>query len=112
MKRSFLLMAAALFVFLSGVIGTWRFRYCLNRLHAAAVSDTLGLLLAILSLAVAEGFSLLSLKLILVAVLLWIASPVSSHLIARMEIRSSPDWKDHVSEKNLCEDKGKEDRSS
>ena len=94
------LMAAALFVFFTGVLGTWRFRYCLNRLHAAAVNDTLGLLLALASLIVAKGISFLSLKYVLVLVLLWIASPVSSHLIARMEVRTAVDLKDHLTVEN------------
>ena len=105
---SAVLMAAALFVFVTGVAGTWRFRYCLNRLHAAAVNDTLGLLLAMTSLIAAEGFSFLSLKLALVLILLWIASPVSSHLIAQMEVRSAPELKDHLTEKTLAMPKKEE----
>ena len=84
------LMIAALFVFLSGVLGVWRFRGALNRLHAAAVNDTLGLFLALASLMVAEGFSFVSLKMLLVLLLLWFSSPVSTHLIAQLEVHSSP----------------------
>ncbi|MCQ2457125.1 MAG: monovalent cation/H(+) antiporter subunit G [Clostridia bacterium] len=88
---SAVLMAGALFTFITGVLGAFRFKYVLNRMHAAAVNDTLGVLLAVLSLVIAFGFSMTSLKLILVVVFLWISSPVSSHLIARLEITTNPD---------------------
>ncbi len=93
---SALLMAAALFVLCSGVLGIYRFRYCLNRLHAASVNDTLGLLLALASLVTAEGFTFTSLKLVLILVMLWIASPLSSHLIAQMEISTAKDLSAHM----------------
>lgn len=103
---SAVLMGAALIVLVTGVIGTFRFRYCLNRLHAAAVNDTLGLLLALSSLIVARGLSFVSLKFVLVLILLWIASPVSSHLIAQSEIRSAPDREEHMAEVVLTDEKG------
>ena len=80
------LMLAALLTLCTGVLGIYRYKYCLNRMHAAAVNDTLGILLAVCSLIVAQGFDFVSLKLLLVVIFLWIASPVSSHLIARLEI--------------------------
>ena len=82
-----LLMLLALFTLFSGVLGVFRFRDALQRMHAAALNDTLGLLLAVSSLILAEGFTFTSLKYALVLILLWVASPVSSHLIARMEAR-------------------------
>ena len=83
-----LLMILSLFTVCTGVLGIFRFRDTLQRMHAAAVNDTLGLLLALCSLAVAEGFTFTSLKFALVLIFLWIASPVSSHLIARLEASS------------------------
>ena len=77
------LLAAGLLVMCTGLLGTIRFRDTLQRLHAAAVNDTLGLLLIVCSLMLAEGWSFTSVKFLLVLVFLWIASPVSSHLIAR-----------------------------
>ena len=40
---------------------------------------------------VAEGLTLTSLKMLLVIFFLWLTSPVSSHLIARMEITTNDD---------------------
>ena len=88
---SAVLMAAALATLVTGVLGVFRFRYVLNRMHAAAVNDTLGILLAVLSLIVAWGFTWTSLKLVLIVIVLWLSSPVSSHLIARMEVTTHPE---------------------
>ena len=39
------LMAGGLFVLITGVVGQFRFHYVLNRMHAASMGDSLGLLL-------------------------------------------------------------------
>lgn len=88
---SAILMAGALLTLITGVLGVFRLKYCLNRMHAAAVNDTLGILLAVCSLIVAQGPDFVSLKFLLVVIFLWLASPVSSHLIARLEITTDPD---------------------
>lgn len=81
-----LFMVAALFTLLTGVLGAFRFKYVMNRMHAAAINDTLGILLATIALIIAQGPDFVSLKLLLAVVFLWLTSPVSSHLIARLEI--------------------------
>ena len=83
---SLALTLAGLFVLISGVVGVFRFRYALSRIHAAALGDTLGIALMILGVMVAEGFSVITLKLLVVMLFLWLTSPVSSHLIGRMEV--------------------------
>ena len=83
---SALLTGIGLFTLISAVLGTFRFRYALSRLHAAALADTLGALSITAGLALAEGFTPTSLKLLAVVVFLWLTSPVSSHLIARLEV--------------------------
>ena len=67
-------------------IGVFRFKYVLNRMHAAAIGDTLGIGIVLLGLILIEGISFTSLKIGLVILFLWLASPVSSHLISRLEI--------------------------
>ena len=81
-----ILCGTGLFCLVSGVVGVFRFKYALNRLHAAAILDTLGILLMLLGVIVAVGFDVTSLKLLVVIGLLWLTSPVSGHLIGRMEI--------------------------
>lgn len=77
---------AGLFVLLSGIVGTFRFKYSLSRIHAGALFDTAGIVLMLLGVIIAWGFTLTSLKMLIIIGLLWLASPVSSHLIGRMEI--------------------------
>ena len=81
-----ILTVTGLCCLVSGVVGVYRFKYALNRLHAAAILDTVGILLMLLGVAVATGFNLTSVKLLVVIAFLWLTSPVSGHLIGRMEI--------------------------
>lgn len=71
--------------------GLFKFKYVLNRMHAAAMCDTLALMICLLGVAVIFGISFVTLKLVLIIIFLWLASPVSSHLIARLEVTTNPD---------------------
>ena len=51
--------------------------------------DTLGILFVMLGLIVMSGFTFTSLKLLLVIFMLWLSSPVSSHLIGQLEITTN-----------------------
>ena len=81
-----LLIGVGLIFEICAVIGVFRFHYVLNRMHAAALGDTMGILMIMLGLAVASGINSLSLKLLLIIFLFWTASPVASHLIGRLEL--------------------------
>ena len=81
-----ILTVCGLCCLVSGVVGVFSFKYALNRIHAAALMDTVGILLMLLGVIVAVGFDVTSLKLLVVIGLLWLTSPVSGHLIGRMEI--------------------------
>ena len=82
------LLLVGISIFIIEMIGVFRFRYVLNRMHAAAMGDTLGLGSCLLGLIVLSGLNFTSLKLFLVIVFLWFSSPVSSHLIARLGERA------------------------
>ncbi|BBF43343.1 Na(+) H(+) antiporter subunit G [Lachnospiraceae bacterium KM106-2] len=76
--------------------GVFRFKNALNRMHAAAMIDTLAILLALVGLMfLGDVFSTTQetiffiLKLVLVIVFLWFASPVASHLISRLEVTTN-----------------------
>ena len=81
-----LLTGAGMCCLVSGVVGVFRFKYSLSRIHAAALLDTVGMLLMLLGVMAAFGWSIATLKILVVIALLWLTSPVSSHLIGRMEI--------------------------
>ena len=76
----------------TAVIGVYKFDYVLNRMHAAAMGDTLGILFCLLGLAVSSPDIWIALKLLLIIAFLWFSSPVSSHLIARLEVTINPMW--------------------
>lgn len=71
--------------FLLEIFGVFKFKYVLNRMHVAAMGDTLGISASLMGVMILFGFRFVTLKLALVIVFLWCASPVSSHLISRME---------------------------
>ena len=78
-----------LLVFVIQLVGVYKFKYVLNRMHAAGMGDTLGISLCLIGTVFLFGWSFTSLKIILIAAFLWLASPVSSHLIARLEVTTN-----------------------
>ena len=80
-----------LFVFFSAVLGLFRFDYVLNRMHAAAVGDSLGIFCVLIGLMLLHGWSLSAAKTLLIFVFLGLTSPVASHLVAEMEVATVPD---------------------
>lgn len=70
----------------AAVFGVWRFHYVLNRMHAAAMTDSLGILCVILGLMILSGFQFGTLKLALILAFFWLAGPVSSHMICNLEV--------------------------
>ena len=80
------LLLTGLGIFVLQIFGVFKFKYVLNRMHAAAMGDTLGIGVSLTGLILLSGFNFTSAKLALVIVFLWLASPVSSHLISRLEV--------------------------
>lgn len=89
----FLLIGLSIFII--EMIGVFRFRYVLNRMHAAAMGDTLGIGSCLLGLIIISGWNFTSLKLLLVILFLWLSSPTSSHLIARLEVATDEEPQKH-----------------
>ena len=67
------------------------------------MGDTLGIGFALAGLILMSGFTFTSVKLLLVIVFLWFASPVSSHLIARLEVTTNEDEEPHFRKLELGE---------
>ena len=80
-----LFLLAGMVLFVVEIISVFKLDYVLNRMHAAATGDTSGIGLSLIGLMILNGFNLITLKLLLV-VFLWFSSPVSSHLIAKLEV--------------------------
>lgn len=83
---SALLVIFGLFVLGIATFGIYRLDYVLNRIHVAAKCDTLGIMLVLLGLIVGKAPLFPSLKILLVIAFMWLANPVSNHLIVRLEI--------------------------
>ena len=96
------LLLVGLGIFMIQIFGVYKFEYVLNRMHAAAMGDTLGIGISLTGLIVLSGLNFTSFKMALIIVFLWLASPVSSHLISRLEVVTNENLKDHC---ELPEDK-------
>lgn len=102
-----IVLAGGAFVMATAVIGNYRFNYVLGRMHAAGLGDTMGLALILLGIIILKGTWLLGLKLIVILVLLWLTSPVASHMIMKMEIENgSPAGIKASAKKKTSEKKG------
>ena len=105
-------LLVGLFIFLVELIGVFRFKYVLNRMHAEAIGDTLGIGFSLVGLIIMNGLNLTSLKMFLVIVFLWFSSPTSSHLIAKLEVSTGQDGEEHyrkISLKELEEEQKEEE---
>ncbi|MCB1887205.1 MAG: monovalent cation/H(+) antiporter subunit G [Rhodocyclaceae bacterium] len=65
-----------------GAVGMLRMPDFFTRMHAASVIDTLGAGLIILGLILQSGFSLASVKLVILGLLIFFTSPTASHSLA------------------------------
>jgi multicomponent Na+:H+ antiporter subunit G len=84
-----LLLLLGVFFFAVGVIGVLRFPDFYSRLHAAGKVDCLAAVLVILGVALynLQDFTvanlLVSIKILLIAVLIYVASPTATHALTR-----------------------------
>lgn len=107
------LLLCGLGIFLVEIYGIFHLDYALNRMHAAPMGDTLGISFSLVGLMIFTGLNFTTLKLALIIVFFWFASPVSSHLLSRLEATTNENLKEHctiyeelaVLEKELQEEK-------
>lgn len=95
-----ILLVAALVFFIGGTVGLLRFPDFYSRLHPAGKLDTVGALLALLGLAIHQLFPLTldsvltALKLMLIVVFMFLASPTATHAIVDAGFRAGLEpWK-------------------
>lgn len=67
---------------LVGAFGLVRLPDFWPRLHAASVSESAGMLLLVTGMAIQAGFGLIAVKLIIIALFLFITGPTSTHAVA------------------------------
>ncbi len=76
-----LLLAGSVFILITG-IGLVRFPDLYSRIHAGGVGDTLATFLIVLGLGLQSGFSLVTVKLVLILVFVFFTSPTSGYALA------------------------------
>ena len=96
-------LICGLVIFFTELFGVFHFHYVLNRMHAAAIGDTLGIGCSMLGLMIINGLTFTSLKLFCVILFLWFSSPTASHLIAKLEVETDEESVKHYSEKKIGE---------
>jgi multicomponent Na+:H+ antiporter subunit G len=77
-----MLLGGVAFALIGGV-GLLRMPDFYTRLHAAGVTDTLGAGLILLGLMLQAGWTLVSVKLLLILIFMWFTGPIATHALAR-----------------------------
>lgn len=75
-------MIGGIFFFLSGSIGLIRFPDFWSRLHAVSIMDSAGVILFILGMMLHSGFTLITVKLAIIGIFLFITGPTASHAVS------------------------------
>jgi multicomponent Na+:H+ antiporter subunit G len=73
---------------LVAVIGILRLPDFYTRLHAMGKCDTLGIVLVLVALAMHTGVSLDSVKILFIAVFVWLANPTATHVLGRAALKA------------------------
>lgn len=76
-----LILSGSIFM-LIGAIGALRFPDFWSRVHAVSVTDSAGMLLLVTGMCVQGGFTLITVKLIIIGVFLFITGPTATHAVA------------------------------
>ncbi len=82
-----LFILAGFFFFATATLGLLRLPDFYARLHATGKGDTLAVFLALVGLAAYQGFSLTSVKILFIAVFMFLAQPTATHAISRAAYR-------------------------
>ena len=80
---SWVSLVAGSFFLIIGTIGLIRLPDFFTRLHAASVVDTFGCILIMMGLMLQAGFSLITVKLILIVIFILFTSPTAAHALAK-----------------------------
>ena len=80
-------LLSGFFFFTTATLGLIRLPDFYARLHATGKGDTLAALWSLAGLAVYNGFTLTSAKIVFIAVFLFLAQPTATHAISRVAFR-------------------------
>ncbi len=85
---SWVLIVSGAFFTIVGAFGMWRFPDFWARLHAASISDSGGMILLLAGMAVQAGLTLVTVKLFIIGVFLFITGPTATHAVANAALTS------------------------
>lgn len=88
-----------LLVFLCGTFGVFRLKYVLNKMHAAALGDTMGLFFVVLGLIILSSNIFVIAKFILIILFFWLTSPIATHMLAKVELLTNKDAEERMKDK-------------
>lgn len=88
-----------LLVFLCGTFGVFRLKHVLNKMHAAALGDTMGLFFVVLGLIILSGNVFVIAKFILIILFFWLSSPIATHMLAKVELLTNKDAEERMRDK-------------
>ena len=90
-----LFLLTGMVIFFTELFGVFHFNFVLNRMHAADIGDTLGISSCLIGLMIFSGVNFTTLKLFFIIVFLWFSSPVSSHVLSRLEVATNTNLSEH-----------------
>lgn len=88
-----LLMGLGLIFLVGSMIGMLRLPDFYSRVHASGNSETLGTMLVFLGLAVYNGVSITSAKLLIILTFIFVGNPIGSHILTKAAYKTGhPVW--------------------
>lgn len=78
-----ILILVGAFFYVVGAIGIYRMPDVFTRMHAASVSETLGVGFLVIGMMVLAGFTLVSAKLAIILAVILFTSPIATHALAQ-----------------------------
>ena len=83
-----LFLACGVVALLIGSLGLLRLPDVYCRIHAVGMIDTAGAGFIILGMVIHEGFTLVTMKLVLIGVFMFFTSPIATHAVAQVAFKS------------------------
>ena len=85
---SWILIISGSFFAIVGAVGTLRFPDFWSRLHAASITDSAGVILLLIGMMLQAGPGLITVKLLVILIFLFITGPTSTHAVANAALVS------------------------
>ena len=100
-----LLMGLGLIFLIGSMIGMLRLPDFYSRVHASGNSETLGTMLVFLGLAVYNGVSITSAKLLIILMFIFVGNPIGSHILTKTAYKTGhPVWTKNRLPKDILPD--------